>query len=189
MRGLRIAFIGVVIGALLAHGAAAQTASGGARAIDPAKSQARFTVAHIFVDHVTGTVPLSSGMIAYAAGSLVPARVDATLDPARIESGEPDRDRALAGPDYFDTQRFPLWTFASTAIVVTGPATFAMDGLLTIHGITRPERLAVTIGGDAAHPVYHAAGQIDRRVFGMKGQRLDPVIGTLVDVTLDIAVR
>lgn len=48
-----------------------------------------------------------------------------------------------------------------------------MDGMLTIHGVTRPEHLDVTITGTAAEPIYHAAGNIDRHAFGMKGTRLD----------------
>jgi hypothetical protein len=39
------------------------------------------------------------------------------------------------------------------------------------------------------HPVYHAVGHIDRRVFVMKGARLDPVIGNPADVTLDITLK
>ena len=37
--------------------------------------------------------------------------------------------------------------------------------------------------------VYHAVGHIDRHAFGMKGMRLDPVIGEIVDVTLDVALK
>jgi hypothetical protein len=47
----------------------------------------------------------------------------------------------------------------------------------------------VAVGGDASHPIYHAVGHIDRRAFGMKGTRLDPVIGNVADVTLDIILK
>ena len=66
---------------------------------------------------------------------------------------------------------------------------FGVDGTLTIHGVTAPEHLDVTIRGDAAHRVYHAVGHIDRQAFHMAVTRLDPVIGKVVDVTLDIALK
>jgi polyisoprenoid-binding protein YceI len=167
--------------------AAAQSPS--QREIDAAHSTATFSIQHIFVDRVKGTVPIVSGSVTLAPESLVPVSVSAVLDATKIHTDEPDRDASLESPDYFDTKQFPTWTFASTAIVATGPAAFTMEGILTIHGVAHPEHLSVTVAGDDAHPVYHAVGQIDRRTFGMKGTRLDPVIGTSANVTLDITVR
>jgi polyisoprenoid-binding protein YceI len=159
------------------------------RAIDPARSKATFGIQHIFVERVTGTVPVLSGTVVLSAGSSIPVEVSAVLDAAHVDSGDKDRDGALTGPDYFDTAKFPAWTFASTKIAPAGPAAFGMDGLLTIHGVAQPEHLEVTVGGDAARPTYHATGHIDRHAFGMKGARLDPVIGKIADITLDIALR
>ena len=82
-----------------------------------------------------------------------------------------------------------MWTFVSRNVTPEGPTSFAMDGDLTIHGVTRPERLNVTIGGDQARPVYHATATVDRHVFGMATTRLDPTIGSSVDVRLDIVLR
>jgi polyisoprenoid-binding protein YceI len=62
-----------------------------------------------------------------------------------------------------------------------------MDG---IHSVTQPEHVDVTLRGDAAHPVYHAVGRIDRHAFGMKGARLDhPVVGNEADTTLDVSPK
>jgi polyisoprenoid-binding protein YceI len=156
--------------------------------IDAPKSNATFTVSHVFVGHVTGTVPIVSGTIDIPPGARVPARVSAVLDPKKIKTDEPDRDAALQGPDWFDTALFPQWTFVSTAITPTATG-FTMDGLLTIHGVSQPEELTVTVGGEAAHPSYHATGFIDRHAFGMKRIQLDPAIGNPVSVTLDIVTQ
>lgn len=159
------------------------------REIDPAKSVAQFSIEHIFVDRVTGTVPVLSGSITMQGGSAIPVSVSAVLDPTRMNSGDPDRDSSLESPDYFDTKLFPTWTFVSTKIVLSGSATFGMDGMLTMHGVTQPEHLDVTVRGDVAHPAYHAVGHIDRHAFSMKGARLDPVIGNAADITLDISLK
>jgi polyisoprenoid-binding protein YceI len=159
------------------------------RPIDPARSKAQFSIQHIFVDRVTGTVSVRGGTVELPAGSDVPTSVTAELDPSRIHTDEPDRDASLEGPDYFDVKAFPTWSFASTRIVKTGPQTFEMDGTLTMHGVGNPEQFAVTIAGTPADPVYHATATIDRHAFGMKGTRLDPVIGNTADVTLDVALK
>ncbi len=156
------------------------------RAIDSAKSSAQFSVAHIWVERVTGTVPILSGSVTLLPGSLIPQSANAVLDATRIATGDPDRERSLESPDFFDTAKFPRWTFTSTRIVPKGPASFEMDGDLTVHGVTQPERLDVTVSGEAAHPEYRAKAQIDRHAFGMTRTRLDPTIGNTVDITLDI---
>jgi polyisoprenoid-binding protein YceI len=158
------------------------------RSIDPTRSTAQFQIEHIFVDHVTGTVPIVSGVVSLAAGSLIPVNVTAVLDASNLLTGDSDRDASLGSPDYFDTKKFPTWLFASTAIQATGPGAFGMDGLLTIHGVTQPEHLDVSVRAQGDALIYHAVGHIDRHAFGMRGTRLDPVIGNTADVTLDVFV-
>jgi polyisoprenoid-binding protein YceI len=159
------------------------------RAIDPTRSSAHFSVQHIWVEHVQGTVPILGGSVVLATGSVIPVSVTAVLDATRLATEEPDRDRALASPDFFDTKKFPRWTFTSARIAPRAPDAFEMDGNLTIHGVTQPERLDVTVGGTAANPLYHATAQIDRRAFGMNVTRLDPTIGAMVEVALDVALE
>jgi polyisoprenoid-binding protein YceI len=171
-----------LIGTLLAQ-------SSGVRTIDTMKSKASFSVTHIWVERVTGVVPILSGSATFDGGSAIPARVIAVLDATRIATGEPDRDRSLESPDFFDSKKFPTWTFVSTKITLRGANSFEMDGNLTIHGVTQPEHASVTVGGDAAHPVYHATAQIDRHAFGMPVTRLDPTIGGTAYVALDVVFK
>ena len=159
------------------------------RTIDPEKSKSQFTVTHIWVEHVTGTVPIKSGSVTLSPGSPIPTSVTAELDPTKLDTGEPDRDTSLRSSDFFDVQKFPTWTFTSTSITPHGSNAFTMDGNLTIHGITQPEHLSVTVSGDAAHPVYHATGQIDRHAFGMATTRMDPTIGGTADISLDVLLK
>src|SRR5690349_23311985 len=159
------------------------------RAIDPTQSRAQFTVSHIWVERVSGTVPVVEGSVTLVPGSLIPTSATATFDPAKVSSGEPDRDRALASPDFFDAQKYPRWTFVSTNVVPKGGDAFEMDGDLTIHGVTRPVRLNASVRGTVAHPAYHATGQIDRHAFCMAVTRLDPTIGGSVDLTIDVVLR
>jgi polyisoprenoid-binding protein YceI len=171
----------------LCHRAFAETS--GERAIDVRASKASFSVTHVFVARVGGTMPISSGSVTLAAGSLVPVGATAVIDARDVNTGDRDQSACIRSPDYFDVARFPEITFRSTKIEPEGPASFGMDGLLTIHGTAQPEHLDVTISGDASHPVYRAVGHVDRHAFGMRGARLDPTIGGVVDVMLDIVLK
>jgi polyisoprenoid-binding protein YceI len=159
------------------------------RAIDISHSSAQFSVQHIWVQHVTGTVPIAGGSVTLEPGSMVPTTATATLDATKISTGEPDRDRSLESPDFFDTRTFPTWTFASTKIVPKGPNAFEMDGELTIHGVTQPERLTATASGTPEAPRYDATAKIDRHAFGMTLTRLDPTIGDTAEITLDVLLK
>ena len=159
------------------------------RTIDVARSTARFSISHIWVERVSGTVPIVDGSLVVLPGSPVPSSVSATLDATRIDTGDPDRDRSLESSDFFDAKEFPRWTFASTKIVPEANGAFTMDGNLTIRGATQLEHLRVTVSGSAAHPEYRASGRIDRHAFGMPRTRLDPVIGDAADVALDIILQ
>ncbi len=154
-------------------------------AIDPVHSRAQFSVQHVFVERVTGTVPIVRGTIDLPPGSFVPSHVSAQLDATHLHTDDPDRDASLSGSEWFDTKTYPTWTFESTKIV---PATggFTMTGTLTIHGVAQNETLAVTSLGTADHPHYRATCEIDRHAFGMETTHLDPVIGNSVDVILNI---
>jgi len=173
----------------LALASALLAAAPSPRAIDIVKSSTQFSVAHIWVERVTGTVPILGGSVTLLPGSVIPQSATAVLDATRISTGEPDRDRSLESPDFFDIAKFPQWTFASTRIVPKGPASFEMDGDITMHGVTQSERLDVTVIGDPLHPEYRAKAQIDRHAFGMARTRLDPTIGNTVDITLDILLE
>jgi polyisoprenoid-binding protein YceI len=160
-----------------------------ARAIDAVKSKATFSVQHIYVTRVNGTVPIIGGTVTLPPNATLPVAVTAELDPSKVSSGDPDRDGSLVSPDFFNVKAFPTWTFTSTKITPVSPTAFGVDGTFTLHGVTAPEHLDVTVQGDAAHPIYHVVGHLDRQAFHMSVTRLDPVIGKIVDVTLDIVLK
>jgi polyisoprenoid-binding protein YceI len=187
MRGL--VFACAVALATCTFGATARADDSESHTIDVVKSKAAFSVQHIWVERVTGTVPIESGSATMPVDSDIPEGLTAELDPSKVSSGDRDRDESLVSSDFFDVKNFPAWTFVSTKITPVNATAFGVDGTLTLHGITVPEHLDVTMRGDAAHRVYHAVGHIDRKAFHMAVSRLDPVIGTSVDVTLDIVLK
>jgi len=178
----------VLISALLAAPSYAAAATSD-RAVDTAASKVGFSISHVFVEHVNGTIPIASGTAAFSGDSPIPSSVTMTLDATKVSTGDPDQTGCIQGPDYFDVKKFPTWTFASTKITPHGASSFGIDGTLTMHGVAQPEHFEVTIQNASGRQTYHVVGQIDRHVFGMKGSRLDPAIGGIADVTMDVVLK
>jgi polyisoprenoid-binding protein YceI len=118
---------------------------------------------------------------------------------ARVESisvVEPPAMRAsVLGPEFFDAEHHPEITFRSTEIWLDGDGLAALEGELTIRGVTRP----VTASGRYAAPRLSSFGEIaglqlqtcfDRREFGFDWQMKLPgggdAVGWEVQVDIDL---
>jgi polyisoprenoid-binding protein YceI len=153
--------------------------------IDAAHSHANFSVNHVMIERVTGTVQIVSGTITTGPDGVTPAAVSAVLDPRRLSTGDPDRDGDLQGDGWFDTKKFPTWDFKSSAITPGPNGTFTIAGTLTIRGVGQPVTLLTTV---VPHKGYRAVTHVDRHAFGMKIGRTDSLVGTDVTINLDIQI-
>jgi polyisoprenoid-binding protein YceI len=125
---------------------------------------------------------------------------DLTLEgSARVDSisvVEPAAMRAsVLGPEFFDAERHPEIAFRSTAVHLDDDGLAAIDGELTIRGVTRP----VTATGHYAEPRQASFGEVaglqlqttfDRREFGFDWQMELPgggvAVGWEVEVDIDL---
>jgi polyisoprenoid-binding protein YceI len=82
-----------------------------------------------------GTVTLDR-----AAGTGV---VEVEIDAASVTTGHPLSDSLMMAEDVFDSARFPLIAYKSSAIGFDGGKPAWIDGRLTIKDITRPVRLEI----------------------------------------------
>jgi polyisoprenoid-binding protein YceI len=180
----RLFFVPLFVCATFGPAAADQTLT-----VDVKASRATFTVAHVLIEKVHGNVPIVSADIVVGPDGTTPSAVDATLDPARIDTGDSDRDGDLIGSDWFDTRKFPLWTFKSTHVAPNSGGTFTIAGELTVHGVGVPVALTASLVRGGAHPAYRAVTTVDRHAFGMNVTRTDALVGNEVSVVLDIQTK
>lgn len=167
---------------------AAGAAEPNVHAIDVKHSKAQFSVQHVFVERVSGTVPILAGSVTLGEGAL-PSSITATLDATHIATDDPDRDAALESPDWFDAKRYPTWDFKSTSIEPGSAGAFSVRGQLTLHGVTQPVTLQVSTIRSLPHPAYHAVAHVDRHQFGMPITHLDGAIGSDVTLTIDVQLE
>ena len=83
-------------------------------------------------------------MLTLDESGLENARVEATIEAASIETRDNQRDAHLKSADFFDVERFPdTLHFKSTSISLVRDGELAVEGHLTIRGVTRKVRFEV----------------------------------------------
>ena len=107
-----------------------------------------------------------------------------------VDTGSSIKNRTLKGSDFFDVNQNPLITFKSTKIVQTGPDTFDVDGDFTIRGVTKGERLTLTVFGRGTGSGYiKGTMAFDRKDYGMNSSIPFIRIANRVEVMVDLKAK
>jgi len=139
--------------------------------LDPVHSHIGFVARHLMVSKVRGHFSKFQAQIVTAPNPLE-SSATATIDLSSVETGNATRDNDLRSSNFFDAATHPEMTFRSTGIRREGDG-LALDGDLTIRGVTRPVSLAFEVNGFGPDPFggtragFSAHGEINRTDFGV----------------------
>jgi polyisoprenoid-binding protein YceI len=194
MKHVRMA--GWAAAALLTVGATAMQAQVKEFKIDPAHSEADFSIKHMAVSTVHGSFHAVTGMVKFDPADVAKSGVEATIDVSSVNTGVAARDTHLKSADFFDVAQFPTITFKSTSVSKVSGG-YAITGDLTMHGVTKAVILNLEAPGkeemDAkgkAHRGFVATTTINRKDFGMKWNGSlpsgDSMLGDDVKIELDV---
>jgi polyisoprenoid-binding protein YceI len=118
--------------------------------------------------------------------------VDVVIDMKSVDTGSPTFNEHIQGEEYLDTRNYPTATFKSTHVTFDGDKPVAVEGNLTIKGITRPVTLRVDSFVAKFHPMLrkdalgaNASAVIKRSEFN--AGKYVPYVGD--DVTLSIVIE
>ncbi|MCX7512936.1 YceI family protein [Frateuria hangzhouensis] len=137
-----------------------------------------------------GTFSQWHAAIRYDPAHLADARFDVSVDTTSAGTGDPDRDGALPGADFFNATKYPQAHYITTGFVQAGGHVIA-HGNLTLRGETHPLDLTVTFtpqdNGTAALDVTGTLKRLDYGVGG--GEYADTsVIGNEVVVNAHLVL-
>jgi polyisoprenoid-binding protein YceI len=98
-------------------------------------------------------------------------KVKASIDVASIDTQNAKRDNHLRSPDFFDAEKHPKITFASTSVRSKG-GQLIVKGQLSMHGTTREVTIPFTVakgknGAGVPTTTYKGKLTIDRNDFGI----------------------
>ncbi|MHB8510303.1 MAG: YceI family protein [Candidatus Dormibacteria bacterium] len=120
--------------------------------IDPTHSQVGFSLKHMVVATVRGAFKEFSGYAEITDGDLASAKGEVVIKTASIDTGAPDRDNHLRSADFFDAETNPEIRFVAGSTVAVGDDSYKVTGDLTMHGVTRPVELDITVDGRVNDP-------------------------------------
>jgi len=122
--------------------------------IDPTHTYPRFSYSHFGLstqlsrfNQTTGTIVLDK--------SARTASVDVVIDMTSVDTGYATFNEHIQAEDFLDTAKYPKATFKSTKVTFDGDKPVAIDGNLTIKGITKPVTLNVTNFVNMTHPMLN----------------------------------
>lgn len=118
--------------------------------------------------------------------------VDIVIDTQSVDTGYATFDEHIQGEDFLDTAKYPTATFKSTKVVFEGDKPVAVEGNLTLKGVTKPVTLTLTSFQAMPHPMMkkdaigaNAYTIVKRSEFN--AGKYAPYVGD--EVRIDIAVE
>lgn len=142
-----------------------------------------FSLQHGRFDKATGQVVLDT---AARSGS-----IKLSIDVDSLNMGMPAWNKHLLSEDFFNAAQYPTITFSSDKLVFEGNKVVAAEGTLTLLGVSKPVRLAVSNFTLGAHPMNKKAMgganisvTIKRSDFGMN--KYLPAVGDEVRISAPV---
>lgn len=144
--------------------------------LDPVHSEVSFETEHLGFSHQVGTFVKSTAK-ATIDRTAKTGTVDVTIDPASVRTHDSTRlDAIVKGEKFFNVEKYPTITFKSSDFKFDGDRLVAVNGELTLLGVTKPVTLSVDHFRCGANPYNKkpmcggdASATIKRSEWGMTG--------------------
>ena len=158
--------------------------------IEPGHTYPSFETSHMGMSFWRGKFDHTSGKI-WLDRSAKTGRVDIQVDVRSINFGLPIMNKVALGEEFFQAEQYPTATYKSDSISFEGDKPVAINGELTIRGITKPVKLQVLSFNCMQHPMFKreicgadVRAEFDRREFGMTRDIVpaDPNVRLLIQV-------
>jgi polyisoprenoid-binding protein YceI len=140
--------------------------------LDPTHTTLGFSARHAMVTTVRGKFTAFEGTAHVDTSNPGASSVKLTIDAASIDTGVADRDGHLRTGDFFEVEKYPNLTFASTEVTRDG-SDWSITGDLTIKDVTRPVTIEFEETGSAKDPFgntrigFEGATTINRKDWGL----------------------
>lgn len=159
-------------------------------AIDPAHTLPRFEYSHLGYSIQLSRFDTVSGTITIDRAAQI-GSVDVRIDAKSVNTGSTLFNGHIQGEDFFATEKYPAITYKSNRLKFDGDKVVAVEGDLTVKGITKPVTLTVISFLCMPHPMLKkdacgatATAKIKRSDFNMG--KYAPYVGDEVTLTIPV---
>ena len=126
----------------------------------------------------------------FASPDVTTARLVIKIQAASVNTGSAVKNNKLKGKDFFYVEQNPQITFVSNRVVQTGATSFEVFGDFTLRGVTKPEKLLLTITGKGTGEGRIEGTMVfDRNDYGMNKGIPFVKIADRVEVTVDLQAK
>lgn len=161
--------------------------------IDKAHSDVSFRIRH-FASKVRGSFGDFEGTIQADPAKPEMSSVVFTIKTASISTNNPDRDKHLQSPDFFDAAKCAELSFKSSKIVPAGKDTYTVTGMLTMHCVSKEVTLPVTFLGFAKDPwgneraSFEITTKLNRKDWGLNWNKALDAGGFMLSDDVDVTI-
>jgi polyisoprenoid-binding protein YceI len=143
--------------------------------LEPDYTQGVFRWNHLGFSSPAAQFSQGKGTLDYDRADSSKSSVTVTIALATLNTGVPALDEDFRSTDFFNTAKFPIATFKSTKVeMAASPDHLIVTGNLTLHGVTKPVVLQVTLVKIGINPRsnaptigFDAAATLKRSDFGL----------------------
>jgi len=161
----------------------------GTYVVDPNHTQVGWRVSHMGFSNYAGGFSDVSGTLDLQPKNPAAAKLTIKIPVASVTTTSAKLTDELKGDQWLDAAKFPEMTFVSTKVTPEGKDKAKVTGNLTLHGVTKPVTLDVTLVGAGVNPLskkvtvgFDATGTLKRSEFGVK--TYVPLIGDDLHLTI-----
>ncbi|MFT6207932.1 MAG: polyisoprenoid-binding protein YceI [Colwellia sp.] len=102
-----------------------------------AHASVNFKIKHLGYSWLTGRFDKFSGSFSYDAADLSTAKIEMLVDTTSLNTNHGERDKHVRSDDFLDVDKFGSAKFVSTSITDNGQNKLAINGTLTLHGVSK----------------------------------------------------
>jgi polyisoprenoid-binding protein YceI len=156
--------------------------------LDKSHTSVTLKLTHLGLSYYTMRFDKVQGAYSYDPAHPDASKVEVTIDPASVDTGDGGFNRQIAG-QVFEADKFPEIRFVSSALRSTSDGRGVLVGDLTFHGVTKTVNLDVIyngLGRGLLHEPrmgFSASTVIRRSDFGVT--KYEPMVGDNVSVVIE----
>ncbi|TXN00171.1 polyisoprenoid-binding protein [Methylobacterium sp. WL64] len=157
--------------------------------VDANHTQVGWRVSHMGFSNYAGGFSNVSGTLDLQPKNPAQSKLTVKIPVASVTTTSDKLTGELKGDQWLDAAKFPDMTFVSTKVTPEGRDKAKVAGDLTLHGVTKPVTLDVTLVGAGTNPLskkltvgFEATGTLKRSEFGVK--TYVPLIGDDLHLTI-----
>ncbi|WP_158799646.1 YceI family protein [Pedobacter sp. L105] len=157
---------------------------------DKSHSKLGFVITHLMMTDVEGSFTNFESTIVASKPDFSDAVINLSADISSVKTEDEKRDAHIKSADFFDAEKYPKLIFKSTSLKKVSATKYKLNGMLTLHGVTKAVVLDATLRGVMANPMskketagFKVTGTLKRADFGIGSKYPNAIVSD--EITLN----